>query len=126
MNTNELYKIKDDLKKLILKVGKIVEEGYHSNEKEITTKTHKNDFLTKYDLLANSMIVNYIKEKYPDINIISEEEPKINNKSEYSFIIDPIDGTMNFVRKIPIFYSGIALAKNNKTILCLTYNPILK
>jgi len=64
--------------------------------------------------------------KYFNISIISEEAHEIRKGSEYSFVVDPIDGTRNFVRNIPVFFIGIGLVKNGKTILSITYNPITK
>ena len=74
MNTKRLYQIKDDIEKLLERAGNIIEEGYHKEEVEISEKRNENDLLTEYDLKANKLIVSHLKENYPDINIISEEE----------------------------------------------------
>ena len=103
----EIDKIKDDLEQLLYKVGKIVEEGYMEKEKEVSTKSDANDLLTKYDIISNNEITQHLENTYPEFSIISEEAPKITKTSEYSFLVDPIDGTTNFVRHIPVFFIGI-------------------
>jgi myo-inositol-1(or 4)-monophosphatase len=122
----DLIAIKNDLKQLLLKAGKIVEVGYVDKNKEFSTKTDANDLLTKYDIEVNDLILKYLENKYPDFSIISEEASEITKGSEYSFVVDPIDGTRNFVRNIPVFFIGIGLVKDKKTLLSITYNPITK
>ena len=123
INLNE---IKDNLEQLLYKVGRIVESWYIDKNKEVSTKTDANDLLTKYDIEVNNQILQHLESKYPEFSIISEEATEITKSSEYSFVIDPIDGTRNFVRNIPVFFIGIGLVKDKKTILSITYNPITK
>jgi len=123
INLNE---IKNDLEQLLYKVGEIVANGYEDKNKEVSFKRDANDLLTKYDVEVNEIILKHLEDKYPNISIISEEAHEIRRKSKYSFIVDPIDGTRNFVRNIPVFFIGIGLVKNGKTILSITYNPITK
>lgn len=119
-----LESIKNDLEFLLKDAGASVKKGYESKNKEFVGKRDANDMLTKYDTETNTKILEHLEKNYPDISIISEEADEISKESEYSFLVDPIDGTRNFVRNIPVFYIGIALVKNNETLLCLTYNPI--
>ena len=121
-----LNEIKNDLEKLLYKVGKIIERGYKDKNKEVSPKSDANDLLTKYDVKVNNIILKHLESKYPKISIISEEAPRIIKKSDYFFVVDPIDGTRNFVRNIPVFFTGISLVESEKTILTVTYNPIEK
>lgn len=122
----KLEKIKNDLEELLYRSGEIIANGYKNKNKKFTSKRDVNDLLTKYDVEVNNLILKHLKNKYPEISIISEESSDILKKSDYSFVVDPIDGTRNFVRNIPVFFTGIGLVKNNKTILSITYNPITK
>ncbi len=122
----DLNAIKNDLEQLLLKTGKIVEIGYIDKNKEFSTKRDANDLLTKYDIEVNDLILEHLENKYPDFSIISEEASEITKSLEYSFVVDPIDGTRNFVRNIPIFFIGIGLVKDKKTLLSIIYNPITK
>jgi myo-inositol-1(or 4)-monophosphatase len=66
-----------------------------------------------------------LKKKFPKYNIFSEEAGKTENGSEYTFVIDPLDGTNNFVLGVPYFSVSIALMKNNEVIFGVIYNPVL-
>ena len=120
----DLGNIRDDIEQLLHQAGKVVKDGFRESNKEVSSKRDVNDLLTKFDIQANNIIVEHLSQEYPTFSIVSEESPEIKKDSEYTFLIDPIDGTRNFVRNIPIFHIGVALVKNNQTILSLTYNPI--
>src|SRR3990167_8096406 len=66
-----------------------------------------------------------LRNKFPKYNIHSEEEGKIDNGSEYTIIVDPLDGTNNFVLGIPNFSVSIAIVNNKETIAGVIYQPIL-
>jgi len=75
-----------------------------------TTKSgDNNQVLTETDLAVGKYIVNTIKEKYPSHNIIDEEAGVIDNHSEYTWIIDPIDGTSNFANASPLYATILGL-----------------
>ncbi len=104
--------------------GKIIKENFRK-EKEITFKDKiGNDLVTHVDLLCEKKIVSIIKKKFPDHNIISEETKFEKNSSEYTWIIDPIDGTKNFASEIPLFIVGICLKKRDEIIMAVCYDPI--
>ena len=66
-----------------------------------------------------------IKEKFPDHYILSEESGEIKQDSEYKWIIDPIDGTVNFAHGIPLCCVSIGIEYNGEIILGAVYNPIM-
>jgi len=105
--------------------GKVIMDNY-SNIGNISVKENKRSLLTKTDLEAEKTIISTINKKFPSHNIISEEAGIKNKNSEYTWIIDPIDGTTNFIQKIPNFCISIAAAKNKKIILGVVYNPLTK
>src|SRR3989344_3431493 len=84
------------------------------------------DVVTEVDLLAYKIITSAIKKAYPDHGIISEESGGINNHAEYIWIIDPIDGTLNFSRNVPMFGVMICLARRDKIILSAINLPCSK
>jgi len=102
--------------------GKI-QMSYFGNISSIDNKSSKIDLLTEADEKSEDYIINEIKKKYPSHSILSEECGLINNNSKYRWVIDPLDGTTNFVHNLPIFAVSIALQKNNKTICAVVYNP---
>lgn len=104
--------------------GQIVKKYFGKNLK-ITGKTIPADFKTRADMESEEAILKIIKKKFPKYNIIAEENGKLENGSEYTFAIDPLDGTNNFVLGIPYFSVSIALLKGDEIIFGVVYNPIL-
>lgn len=90
------------------------------------TKANIADVVTEADLMANKIIVDGIKKRYPGHDIISEELPPAARSSPYVWIIDPLDGTRNFVTRMPLFCTMIGFAKNNVVQLAAIYDPIHK
>lgn len=74
------------------------------------------DFRTKADLESEKKIIKILTEDFPDVNILSEEKGFLDRKSEYTFIIDPLDGTSNFILGIPNFSVSIGLARGKEII----------
>ncbi|MCD4761023.1 inositol monophosphatase [bacterium] len=87
-------------------------------------KSRPADFVTTADLKAEEAVLKILKKYFPNYNIYSEEEGKTDNGSEYTFVIDPLDGSNNFVIGIPMFSSNIALLKNDEVIFAVVYDPI--
>ncbi len=96
-----------------------VKQAYLDSQKFNTNEVSKkelNDIATFTDRYMEERIVHAIKEKYPDHKFIGEEYGESENESEYDWLIDPIDGTINFAANIPMFGTSIALRKNKETI----------
>lgn len=115
--------MKKDLIKIIKKAGKILKEGYYSN-KEITFKAKK-DLVTKYDVAVENYLKKKFAKKFKEFNIIAEESDNSNIEFNNSIIIDPIDGTTNFVNGVPHTAISVGVYKNKKPFLAVVYNPIL-
>ncbi len=103
--------------------GKITLEFFKKAEVQYTKK-HALDVVTQADLAANKFIVESIKEEFPNDGIISEETGESNVDSEYIWIIDPLDGTLNFAKSIPIYTVLFARAKAGIVELAVVYDPI--
>ena len=98
--------------------------SYFGNISSIKKKSTNIDLLTNADIESEKFIISEIKKTYPTHSIISEESNKINNDSKYTWIIDPLDGTTNFVHNLPIFAVSIALLKRDSDIQCgVVFNP---
>jgi myo-inositol-1(or 4)-monophosphatase len=87
-------------------------------------KANSLDVLTQADLNANKIIIHGIKKNFPDHGIISEETGNYHDNAEYLWIIDPIDGTLNFARGLPLYVTMVALAQNGKIIMSAIYDPV--
>lgn len=107
--------------------GKLILE-YYQDYKKLDVKQKKDDSpVTKADLEANDFIIKNLQKNFPQIAIISEENPDEENfkaalNDEY-FLIDPIDGTSSFIKKSGEFTVNIALIKNKKPIFGVIYLP---
>lgn len=104
--------------------GKLILKYFGKNEK-IKEKSNKS-LVSKADLEANKVIIQTIKKNFPGHSILSEETGFDNNNSDFKWVIDPIDGTHNFLRGIPIFGVSIALEYRNEVVLGILEFPILK
>ena len=115
--------MKEKLIKIVKEAGEILLEGYYS-KKDVSFKAKK-DLVTKYDV----GIENFLKEKFlsefKDYNVIAEESDNSNCEFNNSIIIDPIDGTTNFVNQVPHTCISIGVYKDKKPYIGVVYNPIL-
>ena len=83
-----------------------------------------NQVLTTTDLEIGKLLIEKIKKVYPDYNIIDEEAGVIDKGSEYTWVVDPIDGTSNFAQGLPLYGILLGLLKVDKSIaggICLPY-----
>lgn len=100
-------------KEAAIEAGKVV-KGYYQSELELQGKGHFTNFATKADIESEAKVIEIITKNFPEHNIIGEESGRVDNGSEYSWAIDPIDGTIPFVDGIPFFGVSVGLLKNNK------------
>ena len=83
------------------------------------------DFVSNADLKAEKIIIEELKKAKPNFSIISEEDgSEINKDKKNTWIIDPIDGTTNFLHGVPHFAISIALKSEDEIISGLIYDPI--
>ena len=107
------------------KASKILIRDFGEIENLQVLKKGPKDFVTNSDLRAEKIIIEELQKARPNYSFISEEFGKKNNKDTYNtWIIDPIDGTINFLHGIPHFAISIALKSNNEIISGLIYDPI--
>ena len=84
------------------------------------------DFVSNADLFTEKKLIEFIKKNRPNDAILSEECGEIppQNESSYMWVIDPIDGTNNFLHAIPFFAISLALIRHKEVIAGVIYNPI--
>jgi len=100
----------------------IVRYVNHIDSLNITTKGY-NDFVSEVDRQAETEIISILHKAYPDHGILAEEGGEQGNK-EYQWIIDPLDGTTNFLHGFPQFAVSIALRHKNKIEQAVVYDPL--
>jgi myo-inositol-1(or 4)-monophosphatase len=99
---------------------------FFNGEFSISNKEGINNLVTEADHAAEKAIIETIQRDYPDHFILSEETGEIPTSSEYKWIIDPIDGTVNFANGIPLCCVSIGLEKDGEMILGAVYNPLMQ
>jgi Archaeal fructose-1,6-bisphosphatase and related enzymes of inositol monophosphatase family len=96
---------------------------YFNQTFDIKYKEGRNNLVTEADEASEKAIIEVIKKTYPDHHILTEESGDLPQQSEYKWIIDPIDGTINFAHGIPINCISVAVEKSGEMILGMVYNP---
>lgn len=116
------------LKQTLLKAtdaaGVVIKE-YFDKQFTIFNKEGINNLVTEVDHKSEAIIIDIIKSNFPNHFILSEEVGEIAQDSEYKWIIDPIDGTVNYANGIPICCVSIGIEKNGKMIMGAVYNPFI-
>ena len=92
---------------------------------EIQPKDFK-DFVTDVDKACESAISSIITESFPEDNMLCEEGTIINGTSGRTWIVDPLDGTLNFIHSFPVFSISIALKEHDELLAGVVYQPVLK
>lgn len=117
--------MKSILIKALESAGKIQLKSF-GNSHKTWQKESLSSVLTKTDIDSEEAILDIIRKHFPGHNILSEEFGFMDNKNEYTWVIDPLDGTSNFAAGIPWFGVLIAVLKENKPVIGGAYLPIQK
>ncbi|MDB5247671.1 MAG: inositol monophosphatase [Segetibacter sp.] len=105
--------------------GARVLQQYFNGTFTVSSKSNINDLVTQADIESEKAIFEVIKSEYPDHFILSEETGELKSSSNIKWIIDPIDGTVNFANGIPICCVSIGIEQDGKMILGAVYNPFI-
>lgn len=103
--------------------SKIIVRNLGCQDTYCITEKARNDFVTEIDQKAEAEIIKVIRKSYPD-HAIMAEEGGAQGKNEYTWIIDPIDGTLNFLHGHPHFCIAIAIQHKQKILHGLIYDPM--
>ena len=107
------------------KASKVLIKDFGEIEKLQVSKKGPKDFVTNSDLKVEKIIIEELEKGRPNFSLISEEKGIKKNKDvNNTWIIDPIDGTVNFLHGIPHFAISIALRSDNEIISGLIFDPI--
>lgn len=110
-----------------IEAGAIVLKHYfQSKHLQISNKEGINNLVTEADHASEKAIIDTIRQAFPDHFILSEEAGEIVMDSEYKWIIDPIDGTVNYAHGIPICCVSIGVEHNGQMIMGAVFNPFIK
>ncbi|PCE67934.1 inositol-1-monophosphatase [Salinivibrio sp. YCSC6] len=107
------------------KAGDFIAKSAEHRDNIETAQKGTNDFVTNVDKGAEQIIIDIIKKSYPDHTIVGEESGVAEGKdSDYQWIIDPLDGTTNFVNGLPHFSVSIAVRIKGRTEIGCVYDPM--
>ena len=109
-------------KEIAVKAGKLLLKKRHQRNK-IKLKGRVN-LVTEADLASEKLIIKAIEKIYPDHSILTEEESSVEKKSDFRWIIDPLDGTTNYAHDFPFWCVSVGLEYQGEIIVGVVYDPI--
>ena len=118
---SKLNRCLKDAEKIAVKAGKFSLKYFGCPKK--VSKKGKTDLFTEIDVKNEAIIREYLMKKYPDFGFFGEESNNPNNK-DFLWIVDPIDGTSNFIHGYPFYCVSIGLAYKGVPILGVIYAPL--
>ncbi|PWU15312.1 MAG: inositol monophosphatase [Chlamydiae bacterium] len=111
---------------IALSAGDVLRKGFGSPF-AISSKPGKQNLVTEYDKASENLLITAIKSCYPTHSIIAEEGGfYIQQESQVTWIIDPLDGTVNFAHEIPLFSISIAVAVDKEIACGVVYQPMTR
>jgi myo-inositol-1(or 4)-monophosphatase len=120
INDSLLNKVEDS----VVRAGSLVRKAFLSDSCSLTNH-HKNGFVTHVDLESEKYLISSLHDILPEAFILSEESyPQYTADNGYCWVIDPLDGTVNFFKKIPFFCISVALMHNEVPVLGVIYDPM--
>lgn len=116
-----------ETKKIAVNAGKAIIAIYNSKDFGLEYKSDASP-LTKADRAANQIITEGLKEKFPNYAILSEEEQdnKERLKNDFCFVVDPLDGTKEFLKRNGQFTVNIALSFRHESVMGVIYVPVIR
>jgi len=106
--------------------GEVICRNFHNIAGSDIQAKGKNDFVTRVDRESEAIIKNAIARNFPGHRILAEETGDSAQASEFLWVIDPLDGTTNFIQGIPHFAISMALLRDSKVMFGLIYDPLSK
>ncbi|MCU7853509.1 MAG: inositol monophosphatase [Candidatus Thiodiazotropha sp. (ex Monitilora ramsayi)] len=103
--------------------GRVITRNFNRVDRLTIADKGKNDFVTEVDRNAEAAIITVLRDKYPHHAILAEESGT-HDGNEYQWIIDPLDGTTNFLHGLPQFAVSIALKVKGRLEIGVVYDPI--
>lgn len=105
------------------RAGGIINRGSLDLERVQVSKKQHNDYVTEIDKAAEAAILDTIGTAYPDHSILAEESGATDRRSDYQWVIDPLDGTSNFIHGFPYYCVSIALLNKGVVEHAVVYDP---
>jgi len=101
--------------------GTLIKKGF--NKPMTVTEKSPKEFVSEYDLASEKLIIEKIRQHYPEHGIYSEEAGDESTESDFLWVLDPLDGTHNFIYGLPYYGVSIGLLEKGKPIVGVIYLP---
>lgn len=111
-------------KEAALQAGEIISKYFGKEHQYKFKNKDQSDFATQADLESEQKIIQILTKNFPETNIIAEESGKGQKGSEYTWVIDPLDGTISFTKGMYYFAVSIGLLKESRPILGVIYHVL--
>ncbi len=111
-------------KRAALSASRILLRHFDNLERLSVTAKQRNDFVSEADVQAEQEIIQTLRKTYPNHGILAEESGEQHGHDDYQWVIDPLDGTTNFLHGIPHFAISIGFRHKNRLEAGLVYDPI--
>jgi len=121
METEQLVEFEKRTNVLIKKAGALILDSFNANKS--LTKKDIRDVATETDVFVEDVIKKELSHIFPDAGFIMEEHVS-SEQPDFNWVIDPIDGTKNYVALAPYFFTQLALIYRGKPILSEIYQPV--
>ena len=109
-----------------IKAGRSLTKDFNEVENLQVSRKGPADFVSKADLRAEQIVYDELLKARPTYAFLMEEGGEVaGTDGQHRWIIDPLDGTTNFLHSIPLFACAIALERNNEIVASVVYNPVL-
>lgn len=106
-----------------MRSGTILMRNFNDNIKRTRSKKSRTEVVTESDIEVHKFVRFKIKQRFPDHNFESEEGDHINTGSKYTWVIDPLDGTLNYTIGNPFFSTSITLMEHGTPLIGIVYAP---
>ena len=111
-----------------LEAGKLITQNITQLDRVKVTKKvgtrSRTELVSEIDLMAERTIIEFLDSSYPEFNVVSEEAGDLGRDSEYCWVIDPMDGTHNFLHGHPHCCVSIALKFQNEAVVAVVYDAL--
>ena len=121
---NPVEDLLDFARNLALNAGQVLMR-YYGASPHVSFKSHNpRDLVSEADMETEQFITGSIREGFPTHAIIAEEGGSSGGQSQYTWLVDPLDGTTNFLRNIPVFAISLTLILDGQPLLGVIHNPV--
>jgi myo-inositol-1(or 4)-monophosphatase len=117
----DLQHMTAEVNALVTRVAGYISEQRKSFSNDEVSDKGVNQLVSYVDVEAEKQLVTGLSEIFPDAGFITEEETSVKGRAEYNWIIDPLDGTTNFIHNLPVYSISVGLAKHKELLIGVVY-----